>query len=264
MGAVNGAISFGIGTFFDITQLSGTWLGEISRAATHGLVQGAMTAAQGGDFWAGFASGALTSGVGHGAKAMGLSGTPVTQLLTGGLTGGLGSVIMGGNFWQGVGSGLIVTGLNQLQHLEHYSTDKSKYSLRFDGEKLDVIDIKTGEVVYSTTATSGKGKHMNNSNSQNITDQGPIPEGEYSFKNSNWKTQTLARQAYNILIGNGDWGSQNVPLDVVDNNNSTRSGFYLHGGFSKGSAGCIDAGSNINRIYRLTIRQTTTIVTVQY
>ena len=58
-------------------------------------------------------------------------------------------------------------------------------------------------------------------------------------------------------------GDYNVPLEVVKNN-STRSGFYLHGGFTKGSAGCIDAGANIGQIYEFTKMQKITNVTVQY
>ena len=61
-----------------------------------------------------------------------------------------------------------------------------------------------------------------------------------------------------------DWGSHNVPLEVIKNNNSSRSNFYLHGGFFKGSAGCIDAGSSIGQIYQLTKSQTTTYLVVKY
>lgn len=93
--------------------------------------------------------------------------------------------------------------------------------------------------------------------------EGPIPAGEYRYRNSNWNSQSKLRQVYNIVRGNGDWGDYNVPLEVVKNN-STRSGFYLHGGFTKGSAGCIDAGANIGQIYEFTKMQKITNITVQY
>ena len=104
---------------------------------------------------------------------------------------------------------------------------------------------------------------MNNPDSQNIQNEGPIPAGEYRYRNSNWKSQSKLRQIYNICAGNGDWGDYNVPLEVVKNN-STRSGFYLHGGMRKGSAGCKDAGANIEQIYKFTKMQKITNVTVQY
>jgi len=46
--------------------------------------------------------------------------------------------------------------------------------------------------------------------------------------------------------------------------NSPRSNYYLHGGFFKGSKGCIDAGKNIGKIYRYTNSQLTTYLIVKY
>lgn len=54
--------------------------------------------------------------------------------------------------------------------------------------------------------------HMNNPNSQNIQDHGPIPEGRYSFDTSEWNALSPARQLYNVIRGNGDWGDYNVRL----------------------------------------------------
>ena len=70
-------------------------------------------------------------------------------------------------------------------------------------------------------------------------------------------------QQFKRLIRGGDWGTHNVPLDVV-NNNSTRKGFYLHGGIFKGSSGCIDVGEKKKKIYHLTKLQKTTYVYVNY
>ncbi len=104
---------------------------------------------------------------------------------------------------------------------------------------------------------------MNQPSAQNIKDKGPIPAGEYYFSNTQWKSQSTLRQAYNIVRGNGDWGDYNVPLTPI-NYNGPRNKFYLHGGFFPGSAGCIDAGGNIGNIYNFFNDQRYTILKVQY
>jgi hypothetical protein len=171
--------------------------------------------------------------------------------------------LSGGDFGQGFATGVMNAGLNHLAQ-----GIIGKLSLIFNGMTLDVIDSKSYEMLYSTEATSGKGKYMNDPTAQNIPNEGPIPSGKYSYKNNNWKSQSKLRQIYNILkkgigFSGGDWGDYNVPLDVITNN-STRSNFYLHGGFFKGSAGCIDIGANIREIYQLTKFQKITNVYVNY
>lgn len=67
-GALNGAITFGIGSAFGATggaggllKINNGLLKEGLRTLTHATVQGAMTATDGGNFWAGAASGAFGS-----------------------------------------------------------------------------------------------------------------------------------------------------------------------------------------------------------
>ena len=67
------------------------------------------------------------------------------------------------------------------------------FKVLFDGTSLTVVDSK-GNVVFKELATSGKGVHMNNKESQNIKDQGPIPEGEYSFQGSEWNKLSRLQQ----------------------------------------------------------------------
>ena len=174
IGAVSGAVTSGIGQIFGDIGKFGT---EVARGLTHGVAQGGLSALGGDDFLNGFASGALSAWVGHGAAALGITKSTVGKLGFGVLSGGLGSLAMDGDFLQGAMTGLMVTALNQLQH-ESTASD-GRYSLKFDGKKLYVIDTQTGEIVYSTIATSGKGKNMNNPDSQNIQNEGPIPAGEY-------------------------------------------------------------------------------------
>ena len=82
---------------------------------------------------------------------------------------------------------------NELMHEQYTKRANSQLSLLFDGEKVYVMD-KEGNKIYSTTATSGKGEHMNNPSSQNVENLGPIPQGIYSYNNSKWKTMTKWQQ----------------------------------------------------------------------
>jgi len=259
VGAISGVATAGIGQAFGAVGSMGIG-GEIARAYTHGFANGMISQFTGGDFMQGFASGALGSLAGSAFMMYGgsFANSPIGTYAFSGLAGGVGAELTGGNFWQGAAIGLMNAGLNHLQQgITNY------LDVRFNGDKVSVYDTRNGKTIYETDATSGKGEHMNNPASQHLVGEGPIPEGSYSYKNTNWKSQSKLRQVYNILAGNGDWGDYNVPLDVVKNN-STRSNFYLHGGFFRGSAGCIDVGANIGKIYNLTKLQRVTNVYVNY
>lgn len=104
------------------------------QALAHAAFQGGLSSITGGKFWAGFASGALSSiaasalnGGFHitkgangaininyieGIAAQGTVGT----LAFSAIAGGAGSAIGGGNFWKGAVTGLIVAGFNHLVH----------------------------------------------------------------------------------------------------------------------------------------------------
>jgi hypothetical protein len=104
--------------------------------------------------------------------------------------------------------------------------------------------------------------YMNNPRYVGITDNGPIPEGEYQFVATDMTTFSQAEQARMLLGGDyvdpkgvtlhgGDWGAGRVRLNPIRvlpskfcGNTATRSGFFLHGGVMPGSSGCIDAGNS--------------------
>ncbi len=257
-GAASGILTAGIGQAFGAVGSNGI-IGEAYRALSHGAANGMITRIQGDNFGTGFVSGGLSSLAGSAfmiyAPAQ-IAANIIGNYAFSGLVGGVSAAVTGGDFWQGVTIGLMTAGLNHLQQ-----GINSRLSLAYDGAKLSVVD-KDGSVIYSTSATSGKGEHMNNPASQHIENLGPIPEGEYSYKNNKWQTMTRIQQIKRLILG-GDWGTHNVPLEVV-RNNSARSGFYLHGGLFKGSAGCIDVGANIGKIYSLTRLQKITYVYVNY
>lgn len=122
-------------------------------------------------------------------------------------------------------------------------------SLAFDRKNgLLIVDPeRAGSPVYGVNATSGAAQCMNNPQCSRQASIGPLPSGAYTinaFQISNppWYRDILRWFAY------GDWGDWLVPIhpnpgtDVRDENGTPRRGFFLHGGFRPGSAGCIDFG----------------------
>lgn len=116
VGAVSGAMSFGIGTAASMAVQGGASVLEVAawQTVSHGIMGGAMSVSQGGNGLHGFASGGISSVVGSGIDVLG--GGSFLQWVGGGLSGGIGSSITGGSFWQGAGQGLITGGLNHAAH----------------------------------------------------------------------------------------------------------------------------------------------------
>ncbi len=107
-------------------------------------------------------------------------------------------------------------------------------SLRFDGYTLIHFD-NSGNVLGSYPGTSGR---------PGITDpalrnQGPIPPGDYILNPWEITAGGLLRNLF------GDWGKYRAPLHPQPcTDTQGRNNFFLHGGKTPGSAGCIDIGSN--------------------
>ena len=125
-------------------------------------------------------------------------------------------------------------------------------SLNFDGQNLGLYN--NGEQVNNLDAQSGH-QDFQSAQYQNIANKGPIPEGTY-YANQNQR-QNLTLNDVGLKIGeklgldlkhksnwSGNpiaWGTKRVWLEPDTNTNTYgRSGFSIHGGLSKGSAGCID------------------------
>ncbi len=117
----------------------------------------------------------------------------------------------------------------------------------FDGENLRWI--QNNQIKEIMDAQSGQDDYQC-AEYQNVPNKGPLPEGKYYIRQNNrqnFSDQNLI-QILGGLIGKGPWprslpawGTHRVWLEP-DKNTETygRSGFTIHGGSSKGSAGCID------------------------
>src|SRR5689334_20829072 len=111
---------------------------------------------------------------------------------------------------------------------------KSSFQLHFDGSNLHVFDDATN-LIRSFLATSGR--RGSTFEHQDIKDYGPIPEGRYTLDPKSFSEGGILRNL------TGDWGKWRAPLEPFPGTNTYgRSGFFIHGGDSPGSAGCIDIG----------------------
>ncbi|MBS1538625.1 MAG: hypothetical protein JST20_12850 [Bacteroidetes bacterium] len=123
-----------------------------------------------------------------------------------------------------------------------------KQLLSFDGKSLN-IHTADGKVL-SFQAESG----ILNSEGETQADKqgekgGPIPEGAYYIDLSNvtkFDDLSLSRQILSTFGlqspsgGKASWGEMFTPILPRENLESGRGGFYIHGGNTPGSAGCID------------------------
>ena len=132
----------------------------------------------------------------------------------------------------------------------------------FDGQNLGLY--RNHKQVDRLEAQSGQDGYQS-ARYQHVPNKGPIPEGTYYAKQS----QRQNVDAFNAVVGaiapiaekiagkklvnwSGGpvaWGLRRVWLEP-DSQTSTygRSGFSIHGGLSKGSAGCIDIPWQTNRL----------------
>ena len=185
----------------------------------------------------------------------------------------------------------------------HPSGSKSKFkqvTANFDGRDFVVFGDKT-ELIrvsaqsgrpYSVRASDAKlcggstnDSYMNNPLYVGISDNGPIPEGDFQFRANEMTTFSSAEQTEMLLGGTftdpfgrslhgGDWGAGRVVLNKIRvlpgkkgcGDTAKRSGFFLHGGIMPGSSGCIDIGNSaFNSLVKLLIGYRGSIkVTVKY
>ena len=125
----------------------------------------------------------------------------------------------------------------------------------FDGKKFTLYE--NDKPIISWNAVSGKDGYRS-PEYQNLKDTGPIPEGTYVARQSELQHIT----PYGIIAGVANagtwpgslysWGSSRVKLESSQQTNTYgRGGFYIHGGWVPGSAGCIDLTSNMDNFVAL-------------
>jgi hypothetical protein len=126
--------------------------------------------------------------------------------------------------------------------------------IEFNGQDVDLYKygqndgnrLQNGQLQDNLNGQSG-GDDYQSKIHQDVSNKGPIPEGTY-YANQNQRQNITALDAVAGIVGHGKWpgsvpawGTKRVWLQPDANTNTYgRSGFTIHGGWSKGSAGCID------------------------
>lgn len=156
MGAISGAISFGIGA--EATNAFGEALSvgkALFEAGMHGMSSGMMSVIEGGEYLSGMLSGAVSSLISSGVNALGTNfsatkaaGSTVyngfgqnymkaAMLVAGGFSGGLSSTIAGGKFIDGFKQGLISSGLNHMAHLGAAAIEENTAKNKLEKKLVD-------------------------------------------------------------------------------------------------------------------------------
>lgn len=149
IGGLSGLASFGIGQA--ASTMSG--FGKIAfQTVGHAYLGGFSSAASGGDFLSGMASGALGSLAAAGTGALlnnanefwDATGT----IASGSIMGGVSSEISGGKFWDGFRNGAISSGLNHAAHkamMEFSGVNDAKKALNAEQVLDEIMKLKQGE-----------------------------------------------------------------------------------------------------------------------
>ena len=127
--------------------------------------------------------------------------------------------------------------------------------LNFNGKQLKMtVTRKTDRACFAKSffykAVSGqpiKGKYDYGKWRQGFENLGPIPEGRYWINPTElWENGILKFHA-----SRASWGDFRISLHPYrGTNHRGRGGFFIHGGTSLGSGGCIDLTGNMNRFVR--------------
>jgi len=123
----------------------------------------------------------------------------------------------------------------------------------FDGRTLTLYG-SDGTVVGSWPAISGMPGHQKPSE-QNQSNEGPLTEGGYHFFTDDIQPIDTVNAAIGLVppkikkVGGFPgsvfaWGTERVPLTPDTSSANGRGNFFIHGGVTPGSAGCIDLGPN--------------------
>lgn len=236
--------TYGIGAAFGS---AGSFGHELLRAGAHGLSSGVTTALEGGNFISGFASGALSSGIGSYAEGVKMN----TGLMIASTTamGGVAAWATGGDFLQGAMQGMNIGVLNHAMHDDPPSTNATQMlpEVVVTAKRIPVGTLITKIVyigtlvnkyrsqgiytmyygnrqVFSCNAVSGA------SNCQSYT----IPDGD-------WTVVSISDRSESRFTKDGVGYTANLNPDPFFDSRAGRNRQYIriHPARSNGTNGCI-------------------------
>ncbi len=151
IGAVVGAAFYGAGSLgMSVAQASGSQAAGLAvGTVAHGVVGGLQASMQGGNFWSGFGSAAVTKAF---SPIVESEDNVAAQTVTAAAIGGTASVVGGGKFEDGAVTGAYSELMNGVAHnLENQWADDSYFHLnaRLGMFNLDAFTVDLGVATYS-------------------------------------------------------------------------------------------------------------------
>ncbi|XPV75159.1 MAG: RHS repeat-associated core domain-containing protein [Desulfovibrio sp.] len=159
-------------------------------------------------------------------------------------------------------------GTNIDNHIENIKEDPEQMWLNKEGHLTPTTPKKNLKEVHAFHDNATLEAHYQDGSADTykftsgrtgVTDQksqghGPIPSGKYTLKPNEISEVNDLQYPFRRL--NGDWGHGRVPLHPQeDTKTHGRSGFYIPGGDTPGSAGCIDIGSKDRDFFKKVNKQ---------
>lgn len=128
------------------------------------------------------------------------------------------------------------------------NTNKNQIAV-FDGKKFTLYE--NDKPIMSWDAVSGN-KGYQTPEFQSMKDKGTIPEGIYVARQQSLQGITIYGSTVGLVGvgtwpgGQPSWGNSRIALEASTTTNTYgRGGFYVHGGWTAGSNGCIDLTENM-------------------
>ncbi|TBA07730.1 lipid II-degrading bacteriocin [Rhizobium ruizarguesonis] len=222
IGGISAGAFYGVGEAFSATEATST-VSQVESMAAHGVVGGARSSAEGGDFWKGFVATAAT-------KASSLYGprfeTYSANIARAAGVGGTVSAISGGKFYNGAITGAFSFAFNDALHSRYTTWQGFRHYLFGDGSEVE-ISAKQIENISSGDLTK----------SRQISLSIAMGDGEYSIDDKFYYGTKGEDSRY--LVGNvqanirgdlsvsgGVWqfsGSVSYSPDLYDMNASNRA-----------------------------------------
>lgn len=122
---------------------------------------------------------------------------------------------------------------------------RSPFSLRFDGRALRGFGSKTPLLFHAVSGKPDeKGRFDYSAQRQRIRNLGPIPAGNYWVQPSQlWENNWLKSA---LRSSRSAWGNSRLTIHPYPNTETHgRGGFFIHGGTTPGSAGCMTLFSTL-------------------
>lgn len=130
------------------------------------------------------------------------------------------------------------------------SCSKSPFTLQFDGKHLSAHGAWANAKYKAVSGRPNeKGEFDYSAERQKLGSVGPIPEGEYWINPSDlWENNWLRNHT---TAPRAAWGDFRITIRVQPGTvTHGRGGFFIHGGTTYGSAGCIDLALEMNNFIR--------------